>query len=230
MIIHFFHIQCFIPNASAVESNAHIGQFSKLIQNPEILNTRIIQLSSALVGVLLGGLITWLVARRYYRKALEDLRWEARAGSIPQNVLELLGAYHEWGQDIQPMQKINLSNGRLYSYKEVRRLFEKYGLGGGSCKVIGSPGFAVGTSKDFIQKVLNEHKEKQRRYSTVCLIDDSKGLLNYLKERHRLTTRVVRLWKTSPDGKCLIERLWSCIPGETIGPVKPPSTPRGDSQ
>lgn len=226
MIKQLLKIHCIVNIANSTDPNAPASQLPKLILDSPIWTNLIIPFGSALFGVLLGGLITWLVARQYYRKASEDLRWEARAGAIPQNVLELLVAYCEWAQDLQPMQKINLSNGRLYSNEELRRLLEHYGLGGGACKVVGSPGFPVGTNKEVMQKALNEHKKKQKRYSTVYLEDDAKGLVSYLKKRRKFTTRVVRLWKTSADGRDLVERLWSIIPGEKQGPVKSLSPPQ----
>ena len=37
----------------------------------------IINLIASIVGVILGGIITWLVAKRYYMRATQDLKGEA---------------------------------------------------------------------------------------------------------------------------------------------------------
>jgi hypothetical protein len=156
-----------------------------------------------LLSVLLGGAITLGVSWLYYRKSSEDLRWEARAGHIPQDTLDLLVAYHDWGQDLKPGYAISLCGISGYGYKQVLEMLQKAGLatcGGRSYVTPEGNAHAGGMESD---------RTPHEGYQTLYLTTDACGLVKYLKRRSRCQERVIELRKIPDDGRGLGEVVWS---------------------
>ncbi len=86
------------------------------------------ELILGIVGVVLGGLITWAVAHFYYKRAGDELRTEAAE-------LRKLGSMTLTAMEYQGLTKLNRdSNGKIVGF-----VFEHVGTGGmkfgGSAKV-----------------------------------------------------------------------------------------------
>jgi len=99
-----------------------------------ILVSAIVTLIVGVAGVLAGAIITFVVSQYCYRRAASDLRWEARAGPIPSDIVELLVAYRQWGDQLRPRQAIQLGKGMRASgltwyYRRAYAQLTRYSLG-----------------------------------------------------------------------------------------------------
>ncbi len=167
------------------------------------------------VSMLLGSLITILVSRYYYKRSSSDLRWEARAGTIPQSTLDLLVAYVDWGQDLRTDQGISLGdsghmpNCGVLTYKYVLHLLRDAGLAGVGLHAFG-------------RQVDSEDKGPiPPTYQTLFVTEEGKGLATYIKKVRGVDCCVVELFRmTSDKGACRpLECLWTIVPGKKPGPI-----------
>ena len=166
-----------------------------------------------LIGIAVGGAITFFVSRYYYKKGAAALRWEARAAPVRPQALELLVAYNAWDDHIKPGQAIDLGGENVaqlgtFYFKHFKTLLAGAGLGHIHIRAYGVP-------KGSTRKAPPSEK-------FFDLTEEGKQLAAYLLRTRGYPRRVVRLWKTSPDEKFLVELLWSADARDTLGPVKVP--------
>jgi len=167
------------------------------------------------IGVLIGAIVTFIVAHCYYLRSSRELRWEARAGAIPQSTLELLVAYADWGEDLQSDQGISISSDSnqpdlgLMRFKHVVKLLRDVGLANIVARGFGRP---IGSE---------DTGPIPEGYSILFITEEGKELASYIKKARGIDQRVVELFRFAPDGQSQapLECLWTIVPGKKPGPI-----------
>jgi hypothetical protein len=161
------------------------------------------------IGTAIGGLITLIVAHWYYRESAVSLHFEAKAGHLSHDIVELLVAFHDWGQEMREAQAIALkskeSNGPTYYFRHVRSKLREAGLAHDTLH-------AFGVSE-------GSKTPPPASYRSLSLTNEGKELAAYLRKTRCIDARVVQVFHTGPDGKYLVRLVWTCMPGEKPGPV-----------
>lgn len=170
------------------------------------------------LALLLGIVVTWLVAWYYFRKGADSVRWEARASHFSHVQLRVLVAYYKWGKHLREGQCFTTPGFGNVTLRLLKKWFAASGLMNDT--------YCLNSNLD-----TNCNEVAVDNYHSMILSSEGSALAEYLIRYRRIVDEVDTVY-THAEGGGLLERIWSRDPqiplGPVCGPAKITPSPRQD--